>query len=320
MTRLLQIILGIATLLLLPSAALVAINVLVVDPLASATNLTFTLIQAGIVLVVLRFSPLWPKGAHWMWPIACIAWGAIGSVGLSVIIAMPTTEVVLKLGWKDLVYSFAGAYPEELTKAIGVLMILASFRGMNRPWHGLATGMLVGMAFDVFENFGYAGQGALTDPDSDLLGVAITWGFRTVFGPGLHMMFTGFVGFGIGLAVFTLGRSMLWRIGVATFWFLFGFASHFVWNLVIGQSLFGIIFAVLVAYPTFISVIVTSWRQARRDTGYLTVELTSGYSPRYQAALPSPQPQPAALPAAPTPPVPEPLAQVVPLLATIDSK
>lgn len=109
MTRLLQIILGIATLLLLPSAALVAINVLVVDPLASATNLTFTLIQAGIVLVVLRFSPLWPKGAHWMWPIACIAWGAIGSVGLSVIIAMPTTEVVLKLGWKDLVYSFAGA-------------------------------------------------------------------------------------------------------------------------------------------------------------------------------------------------------------------
>ncbi|MDO5077113.1 PrsW family intramembrane metalloprotease [Corynebacterium sp.] len=278
MSTLIKSFLGGLIVLSFPMALLVVVDSLIVDFVATGANALFTLVQAALVLLLLRLSPMWPTKAHPMWVVSCLAWGAIGSIGLTLLIAMPTAEVAIKLGVPSLQYPLSGGYPEEITKGIGVLMIVCAFRCINRPWHGLVTGMLVGMAFDVCENFTYAAQGALMNPESDLFGVLETWGTRTLFGPGLHMMFAGFTGYGIGLALFAIGRSKWWRVRVGVFWLLFAFVTHFSWNLIAAEIFYGVIFATLVAYPTFISLIVVSWRQARRDSGYLSVQLQSGYS------------------------------------------
>lgn len=296
MSHIIRILLGILLFISLPSAALLSIGALIIEPAATGANFLLTVVHLTIVVFLLRISPVWPKSAHILWAPVCLAWGAIGSIGISLLVAMPTSELVLKLDLEDFVASFAGGYPEEVTKAIGVLLILFSFRCLNRPWHGLATGMLVGTGFDVHENFGYAANGALMDPTSDVIGVVSLWAIRTVFGPGLHLMFAGFTGFGIGLAFFTLGRSLLWRLSVATFWFLVAFITHFTWNYIVAQSITGTIITSVVAYSTLLYVIIRCWLRAKNGTGYLTVDLNDpkSFEPMPsspQSALPPPPAQ-----------------------------
>lgn len=274
MNKFIKSLLSVLLLLSVPLSFLISLSVLIVDLTATGANLLFMIIHTALVLMVLRFTPFWPKNCHFLWAPACLAWGAFGSIGLVTFIAPPIVDLVAKLSLDDFLASFAGGYPEEIAKAIGILLILYSFRGLNRPWHGLATGMLVGTGFDVYENFSYASEGALLNPSSDLLGVTLMWIGRTIFGPGLHLMFAGFTGFGIGLALFALGRSTLWRVSVASFWFLFAFAVHFLWNYVVTTPVYVLVITGILIYSALIAVVIWNFIQAAKDSGYLTVELS----------------------------------------------
>ncbi|QNE88651.1 PrsW family intramembrane metalloprotease [Corynebacterium incognita] len=60
-----------------------------------------------------------------------------------------------------------GAYPEELAKALGLFLLLVTFRELHRPWHGFLGSAVVGLGFETAEYIFYGFMGALTDPVSD---------------------------------------------------------------------------------------------------------------------------------------------------------
>lgn len=164
---------------------------------------------------------------------AAILWGMTGAFALG---AFTVSERLINLAYswnvEEIALSLGGAYPEEVSKALGVWLLLHIGRAWwNRPWHGLVAGMLIGFGFEAFENLGYAVMLAAFHPTSDLVGATEMWGIRIVAGPVLHAVCTGIIGYGIGMAVYAAGLSWKRRL----WWILStgfaGFMVHALWNL-----------------------------------------------------------------------------------------
>lgn len=199
---------------------------------------------------------------------AAILWGMTGAFVLG---AFTVSErlITLAYSWEvdQIAFSLGGAYPEELSKALGVWLLLHLGRAWwNRPWHGLVAGMLIGFGFEAFENMGYAVMLAIFHPTSDLAGASEMWLFRLIAGPGLHAVCTGLVGYGIGMAVFAHGlgwRRRLWWILSTGF---AGFLVHALWNLQL-ESIAATLAVLVVAWgggaALLVVFIVTSTRTAR---------------------------------------------------------
>ncbi|MDO5512642.1 PrsW family intramembrane metalloprotease [Corynebacterium sp.] len=239
----------------------------------ASLGIVFAVVYLALVLWLLSRSPMWPEkdGAGWKWVVSSLLWGAGVSFGLIMIGGIPLMTLTERLGWKVVAASFGGAYPEEIAKVLGVGVILFTFRALNRPWHGLMTGAVIGLGFEVFENLLYGSFGATLHPNTDLQGSLDVWGLRVLAGPGLHIIFTALAGWGLGLAVFMAGRSRLWRIGVAGGWLFVAFALHFAWNLLWPRELWLMITYLVVAaimYPLVIWVWIRAHRMAKADDSY----------------------------------------------------
>lgn len=237
-------------------------------------SVLLAVLELSVVLLVIRFSPLWPRaGAGYV--VAALLWGATVSPLLVFPLASASLDLPARLGLDHFEASWGGAYPEETVKTLGVLIILFSFRRLVRPWHGFVTGVLVGIGFEVVENAGYAVMGALYDPVSDMDGMLGMWGLRMVAGPFLHVLFTGMAGWGLGVAVFTAHRGHLWRLGTGLLWVCVAFTAHFCWNIMhddLRVSIVSMGAIALVIYPLFIWVVVRAWRSARTDAGYVLLD------------------------------------------------
>lgn len=183
----------------------------------------------GLVWWLLSRSVLWrPAGA---WPLLALAWGAGASFVFVISVADSMTTIATALGWEAAEASLAGAWPEEVGKSLGVALILLALpRLWNRPWDGLLVGIFVGLGFELIETVQYGASGALDDPNSDVAGLLSTWLVRSIFGPGLHVFFSGVAGFGVGVALLhpRLTTPARWAFGLG------GpgaaFAMHFLWN------------------------------------------------------------------------------------------
>lgn len=222
-----------------------------------------TYLVAGILLF--RAGPLWPSAGP-LYVITCLVWGAAISVALVFVSASGWMEITQRLGWGALEASFSGAYPEEIAKALGVLVILYCFRSLNRPWHGFVTGGLVGLGFEVNENLLYGAMGALLDANSDFDGTVSMWGMRFLAGPGLHIVLTSLSGWGIGVALFQ--RDSL----RALWWVVVAFALHFTWNIILPSEkvqmlYYGVMMTII--YPLFIWLYVRAVRQKKVDKTYV---------------------------------------------------
>ena len=158
-------------------------------------------------------------------------------------------------------------HTEELAKGLGVWLLLQIGRTWwNRPWHGLVAGMLVGLGFEVFENVMYAAMLAVIHPASDVSGVLDIWIMRTVFGPFMHVIFSGLVGYGIGVAVFGRGLSRTRRLGWILCCGFAGFFFHACWNLIMDSGAAQLtVYAVSwsAAAALLVTAIVRSTREAR---------------------------------------------------------
>ncbi|MBV7293476.1 PrsW family intramembrane metalloprotease [Corynebacterium sp. TAE3-ERU16] len=231
-------------------------------------------VELSVVLLVVRSSPLWPRaGAGYV--VAALLWGGAVSPLLAFPLSSTSLDLPGRLGLDHFEASWGGAYPEETVKTLGVLIILFSFRRLTRPWHGLVTGILVGLGFEVVENVGYAVIGAVYDPVSDVKGMLWIWGVRVAAGPLLHVLFTGMAGWGLGVAVFTAHRSRLWRLGTGLLWVSVAFAAHFCWNIMYDDTRAAMVSmgaVALVIYPLFIWLFIRGWRAARRDAGYVLLD------------------------------------------------
>lgn len=256
----------------------VALLIAVVGGLSAQWSIAIGVPLAVVYVVAVTWGlsllPQWPRmprrSLMW-WILACLAWGG-GFTLIPVFLfaggVMSTAEAI---GWTDAIASFGGAYPEEPFKALGVLVILLIFPRLNRPWHGLVTGALVGLGFETSENLLYGSMLAMIDPVADWRGALSGWGLRLVAGPFLHIIWTAIAGWGIGQALFAARRSVTWRLGVGLGWLFVAFAAHFLWNYmgpmaaVVATS----ILAAVIQYPVVIWLIVRSWKPAAHDAGYV---------------------------------------------------
>lgn len=271
-----------AALIGLPFVLLSVIVPMLFSPAVTVLSMLFGVMVTVVVLIVLRITPIWPTGPTTsFWWIACaLLWGSGVSFVVVLISAGSAGDFAVALRWEESMASFAGAWPEELAKALGVLFILMSFRRFYRPWHGFAVGMVVGLGFDSIENALYGVLGGTQHPSSDALGMLHTWALRLVFGPLMHVGFTGLAGWGIGLALYVAGRSTAWRIRVVAIYFTWALVLHFGWNYSQDSrwaQLIQIGVVAVILYGLWIYVWVRAVRAARADDTYVhsTRPLTS---------------------------------------------
>lgn len=244
-----------------------------VSRVGASLGALFTVLYVALVLWLLSRSPMWPErtGAGWRWVVASLLWGGGVSFLLVMIGGVPVLAIAERLGLQLISASLGGAYPEEIAKVLGVGVILFSFRALNRPWHGLMTGAVIGLGFEVTENAMYGSFGALLDPNTDTAGTLEMWGVRIFAGPGLHIVFSALAGWGLGSAVFTADRSPSWRLRTAGGWLLVAFALHFAWNLMFPEGWMMItnyVLVSLVMYPVFVLVWLRAHRACRADRSY----------------------------------------------------
>lgn len=203
------------------------------SPAGAGLGYAFFLIAAVLAVIIFRRSFLFPRRATgWFtfwWVVSCLSWGVISQ--LVVVVQQPIQKLVDYVGWEDAQFAWGGAYPEEIFKAVGVVVVLFSFRTLTKPWHGLLTGLFIGFADGAFENTDYTYAGALADPNSDLHGAMELLTARLAHGTlFLHIATTALAGWGIGWAVFATTRPMWKRVGCALSCFMGAFLFHFGWN------------------------------------------------------------------------------------------
>ncbi|MGH3656005.1 MAG: PrsW family intramembrane metalloprotease [Micromonosporaceae bacterium] len=125
---------------------------------------------------------------------------------------------------------------EEILKASGVLVIvLLAGVQINSTLDGFVYGALVGLGFQVVEDFVYAVH-AVSEADRAGSADGVTPVITTFLTRGLlgglwsHTMFTALAGAGIGYAMTHSERRWGRRIAVAALAFVGAWAFHFVWN------------------------------------------------------------------------------------------
>ena len=120
------------------------------SPVGAVLGIVFGVTYVLLVVWLLSRSPMWPEssGAGWRWVVASLLWGAGVSFTFVMVGGVPIITITNRLDMTLFAASFGGAYPEEIAKFLGVGVILFSFRALNRPWHGLMTGAVIGLGFE----------------------------------------------------------------------------------------------------------------------------------------------------------------------------
>ncbi|QFQ01555.1 hypothetical protein CUROG_00755 [Corynebacterium urogenitale] len=207
------------------------INGLVGEGIVTAVLLA--LVQIAVVVGLFRLIPIF-KGTPKRLIFLALAWGGFSAVALAGgVLSPPWLSVAEKMGWFSHSMSIGAAVPEELVKALGVMLLLWIGRAWwNRPWHGLVAGMLVGLGFDAYENALYSVTMGITHPASDLQGAVEVFSLRLVAGPLLHVMFTGIFGWALGRLMYEGGnftRAQRW--GSILLWGVVAISGHYMWNI-----------------------------------------------------------------------------------------
>lgn len=197
------------------------------------TAVILGLVQVAVVLGLLMLIPIF-RGTPKRLIFWALAWGGFSSVTLSGgLVSLPWMSIAEKMGWYSHTASIAAALPEEMLKALGVLMLLWIGRAWwNRPWHGLVAGMLVGLGFDTFENVLYAVTLGISHPASDMQGALEIFGLRMFAGPLLHVIFTGMFGWALGRLLYegeSFTRAQRW--GSLLLWGGIAIGAHYFWNI-----------------------------------------------------------------------------------------
>lgn len=167
-----------------------------------------------------------------------LAWGGIvatttaslaNAAGLQ-ILADRTTEEFASL-WGP---AIVAPTTEELVKAIGIVAaILLARRAIRSMIDGFVVGAMVGLGFQVVENFVYTANLLAAQEDvEDRLREVVTVFFVRGIGSGLwsHAAYSAIAGIGIAYAFTRTDRSMGRRLGIATLGLAAAWTLHALWN------------------------------------------------------------------------------------------
>lgn len=213
--------------------------------------------------------------------VTAFVWGGLVATAMANIGNTAAQDILAKLfspafsdRWTP---ALAGPLNEETLKALGVVAILLlARRHINSVVDGFVYGALVGLGFQVVEDFVYSINAVVLAGDGDqITPVVATFLVRGFLG-GLwsHTLFTALVGAGIGYAVVHTDRSMRRRVGVAVLAYLGAWTLHFVWNSPLLSDGFGIGVGGLIAalllkgIPGFVAVLFMLGVARRHEAGY----------------------------------------------------
>jgi RsiW-degrading membrane proteinase PrsW (M82 family) len=258
------IVLGIALLLVL------AYFLIFIGPGFSFVGAILALVPLTFVLLGVRWIDRWEPEPRLLLLIAFL-WGATASiaiallvdVGASLLRAAGGADVNTTQYWQ---IGFQAPIVEEIAKGLGVLLIyLLARRYFDGPVDGIVFAALVAGGFAFTENIQYF---AIQIAESGTLDVQVGQIFfiRGILSPFAHVMFTGFIGFFIGLAArkgTTLGGVGMFFVGLVPAIILHGF-----WNQIlfyIYSDLQFYIYYLLVQVPLFILAIVAVVLLRRRE-------------------------------------------------------
>ncbi len=251
----------------------------VLSPQALSIGIGFTAVFLLLGFVVLRRSRLWHEGLGAPLLVA-LAWGGLAATGLTLVAAIGVDSFVRALEWEAASASFGGAWPEEIAKGLGVVLILLAYPAvLRRPQDGLLIGIAVGAGFELIETIQYGLDAAVAHASSDLTGAVTSWSERELAaGVGLHAWFTGLAGWGLGA---WLGQGD-WRRGLLGP--LAGFVLHFAWNYYWPAGLVERTMAYTL-WGTAIVCIIFCWRSVSPGRSTVTSESRQAQEPAGTLAM-----------------------------------
>jgi RsiW-degrading membrane proteinase PrsW (M82 family) len=206
---------------------------------------------------------------------AAFSWGGLVATSL----ALSGNQAIFGLASKLASPDFAGRWGpalaappvEETLKVLGVIVLVLIARDQfDSPLDGMVYGALVGLGFQVVENFIYCINGiALGGGDSEIAPVLVIFVIRALVGLWSHATYTAIAGYGIGYFVSRRDRSVGYRLGVVVLSFAVAFTAHFVWNSPLLTEAFGegagILLGLLVKGIPVLFLLITMYRLARNQ-------------------------------------------------------
>jgi len=164
--------------------------------------------------------------------VAVFLWGATAAPAISIFLLSPIFERLVSGGQGSalaMVSAFlAGPVVEELTKGVGVLLIVLFTREFDNPTDGVVYGTAVGLGFAVTETVLYGIAASTANQDQPSVALTVIAG-RTVMTAGIHALSSAALGGFLGQA--HLRRHSASRI----LWVLAGLCAavglHTSWNL-----------------------------------------------------------------------------------------
>ncbi len=211
----------------------------------------------------------------------CLAWGAFGAGGWSLMINSVVDAVASKAvsgAFGTLLTScICAPVVEELTKGFAVF---AMFYFMRRQFNGVVDGVVFGtfaaLGFACFENILYYSRAAttemLTTKEGLLLGQVIV---RGVLKPWGHPLYTAITGLGFGIARETNTRWLKWLAPLGCY--AVAVFLHSLWNtsvLLVGARLLPLFFLIVVAF--FVLVLCLVRREGKIIRDHLRDEVWMG--------------------------------------------
>ncbi len=172
---------------------------------------------------------------------------------------------------------------EELTKGLGILLIIAFSQHFDNPTDGLVYGTAVGLGFAMTENVLYGVSVAPSLMQGDALSLVLG---RTVYTAGVHALASSAVGAGLGFGRVAGGRvrALGWAVlglGVAV-------ALHGGWNVAVAAIPAGSatwVFPTVILGPLYLAFIVSFalmlWAEHRILVKQLDEEVALGGVPAW---------------------------------------
>lgn len=265
-------------------------------PRASATAFVLFAVYAVPFILVVREVDYLEREPPELLATAMV-WGGVVATAMANVGNTAAQDILAKLvsptfsdAWTP---ALAGPTNEETLKALGVVaIVLLARRHVNSVVDGFVYGALVGLGFQVVEDFVYSINAVVLAANGDrITPVVATFLVRGFLG-GLwsHTLYTGLAGAGIGYAVVHTDRPWRWRLGVAVLAYLGAWTLHFVWNLPVlddglGIGVSGLIGVLLLkGIPGFVAVLLMLRVARRHEAGYYLGRL-SGIEPILVAPL-----------------------------------
>lgn len=209
-----------------------------------------------------------------------LLWGACAATLLAIQANEATASLLAKTVGQSFAEDWSAAmsapFTEEIAKAAGILLLLIVARSeFDSPIDGLVYGALVGLGFQIAEDYIYF-IFAVAESGGALSAGLVILAFRLiVFGVWSHAAYTGLAGLGIAYAATRPDRPRSTRLAVALGLFALAVTMHFLRNApwlprFLPESLLGLIsHSILAGLPGFALLVVLFLHARRRESRWV---------------------------------------------------